>query len=303
MSYSNHSPVRKSSISNGASKTFVLCFGVLAMVFLLNYLVLAWIEPSQSPPQGNVPAPLNVGNVGKSKSGGLILNTVGAATGLVVDKGNVGIGITEPGVKLDVNGKIRMRSSTTSTDPGSTVVTKDYLEGYIGFGDEILLSPHTPSHYACSADQAGRVYFDSYFNELKVCKCKDDTKPCTSGYIWEAIASNNYKARKTVTRYNGNLGGVDGANAKCQAEFGAGLVFASAGITAAQYDERFHECSRGVAFFNGWPNCKNWTYSGPQQIINCTQNDCGYNTHSGSCLSAGLGNTCEGLYSLLCVKQ
>jgi hypothetical protein len=138
----------------------------------------------------------------------VIINTGGAATGLVVDKGNVGIGTTEPDIKLDVNGKIKMRISTTSTDPGNMVVTKDYLEGYLGSDDEILLSPHTPSHYACSADQVGRIYFDSQFNELKLCKCKDDTKPCQSGYIWEAIASNNYTIRKTVSRYTGNLGGL-----------------------------------------------------------------------------------------------
>ncbi|MBI2624992.1 MAG: hypothetical protein HYW70_01505, partial [Candidatus Nealsonbacteria bacterium] len=46
-------------------------------------------EPSQSPPLGNVFAPLNVGNVGQSKAGGLILNTGGAEFGLIVDKGKV----------------------------------------------------------------------------------------------------------------------------------------------------------------------------------------------------------------------
>jgi hypothetical protein len=88
------------------SKTFVLCLGVLAMIFVLNYLVLAWTEPSATPPSGNVAAPLNVGNIGQSKSGGLILNTGGAATGLVVVNGNVGIGITNPAYKLDVSGQI-----------------------------------------------------------------------------------------------------------------------------------------------------------------------------------------------------
>jgi hypothetical protein len=51
-----------------------------------------WQEPTQNPPQGNVPAPLNVGNQGQAKEGGLILNTGGAQNGLIVHSGKVGIG-------------------------------------------------------------------------------------------------------------------------------------------------------------------------------------------------------------------
>jgi hypothetical protein len=83
-----------------------LCIGVVLTIFLINCLVLAWTEPSASPPNNNVAAPLNVGNTGQSKSGGLIINTGGAAIGLVVDKGNVGIGISSPSRKLDVNGNM-----------------------------------------------------------------------------------------------------------------------------------------------------------------------------------------------------
>jgi hypothetical protein len=98
-------------------KTVALCLGVLAMIFVFNYLVLAWTEPSASPPNNNVAAPLNVGNTGQSKSGGVIINTGGAATGLVVDKGNVGIGITLPTQKLDVSGQIHA-SGDICTDAG-----------------------------------------------------------------------------------------------------------------------------------------------------------------------------------------
>jgi len=127
------------------SKTFALCFGVLVMIFVLNYLVLAWTEPKQTPPEDNVPAPLNVGSDGQQKAGGLILNTGNATTGLIVlgdqanpsggscpsgyqwydlnsnkainngeciktiltaDRNNVGIGTLNPLYKLDVNGII-----------------------------------------------------------------------------------------------------------------------------------------------------------------------------------------------------
>jgi len=87
------------------------------MSFLLTYLVSAWTEPTTFPPEGNVAAPLNVGNTGQSKSGGLILNTGNAATGLIVAYGKVGIGTTTPSYTLDVNGNVHA-SSDICTDAG-----------------------------------------------------------------------------------------------------------------------------------------------------------------------------------------
>ena len=54
-------------------KTIALLVGVLAMVFLIGYIVFAWVEPTQPPPGGNVPAPINVGSTEQIKSG-----TIGA---------------------------------------------------------------------------------------------------------------------------------------------------------------------------------------------------------------------------------
>ncbi|MFH1780668.1 MAG: hypothetical protein ABH841_01555 [Candidatus Nealsonbacteria bacterium] len=73
-------------------KLIALTFGVLVISFLATFYVVAWTEPSQAPPAGNVAAPLNSGNVGQSKEGGLILNTGGAVNGLIIDKGNLCIG-------------------------------------------------------------------------------------------------------------------------------------------------------------------------------------------------------------------
>ena len=56
----------------------------------------AWVEPTQTPPNGNVPPPLNISNIAQEKIGGLILNTGGAVNGLIIDKGNVGIGVSSP---------------------------------------------------------------------------------------------------------------------------------------------------------------------------------------------------------------
>jgi len=102
------------------------------MIFLLNYLVLAWTEPDQSPPAGNVSAPLNVGNTGQSKSGGLVLNTGNATTGLIVAYGNVAIGKTNPSYKLDVNGMVgvnnnRITGVATPVD-SMDAVNKEYVD-------------------------------------------------------------------------------------------------------------------------------------------------------------------------------
>jgi hypothetical protein len=66
--------------------------------------VRAWTEPTVAPPGGNLGAPLNTGNLGQYKQGGLMLNTGGAPNGLIVQNGNVGIGTTSPSGKLHVSG-------------------------------------------------------------------------------------------------------------------------------------------------------------------------------------------------------
>ena len=76
---------------------FVFCFAIA-------FYALGWTEPTVAPPGGTVDVPLNVGNIGQSKAGGLILNTGGAANGLIVQNGKVGIGTTTPAYVLDVRG-------------------------------------------------------------------------------------------------------------------------------------------------------------------------------------------------------
>ncbi len=92
-----------------------LTFGILVISFLAAFYVVAWQEPTQTPPGGNVSTPLNVGSAGQSKAGGLILNTGGAGVGLIVQSGNVGIGTTNPATKLDTTGTVRSTNITTPT--------------------------------------------------------------------------------------------------------------------------------------------------------------------------------------------
>ena len=73
---------------------------ILALILVLGvgyvYAQSVWTPPTAPPPGDNTAAPINVGSSGQSKSGGLILNTGGAANGLIVVSGNVGIGTTNP---------------------------------------------------------------------------------------------------------------------------------------------------------------------------------------------------------------
>jgi len=93
-------------------KVISLVFSVLVVCFAIAFYAVAWSEPTQSPPGGNVPTPLNTGSTGQSKAGGLILNTGGAANGLIVANGRVGIGTASPKAALDVNGLVVAKNAS-----------------------------------------------------------------------------------------------------------------------------------------------------------------------------------------------
>lgn len=50
-------------------KIVVLTFSILALCFLAAFYVVAWQEPTQAPPGGNVAAPINVGTQPQAKAG------------------------------------------------------------------------------------------------------------------------------------------------------------------------------------------------------------------------------------------
>lgn len=118
MPQSNFSPIRKSLISNGASKTLALCLGVLAAAFSMGYLVFGSFQeptisppPPTSPPGVNVLAPVNEGTTSQFKLGDLGVSSTFSAWGglsadtLVVANGRVGIGVANPANALEVKGK------------------------------------------------------------------------------------------------------------------------------------------------------------------------------------------------------
>lgn len=74
----------------------------------------AWVDPSGSAPAGNVSGPITTGIANQVKTGGLGLGSL-SVTGSAA-----------------VGGKITS-ASTVSSDSGTTVVTKDYVDGKTGF--------------------------------------------------------------------------------------------------------------------------------------------------------------------------
>lgn len=81
----------------------IVSFALIAGVSL----VYAWTGPTQSPPAGNVDAPVNVGNSTQYKSGAFGVGGLFRGYGSAVFDGNVGIGMTNPTQKLDVLGYVK----------------------------------------------------------------------------------------------------------------------------------------------------------------------------------------------------
>ena len=116
------------------SQQLTYWLGVVAVgrvIGISRQFVQAWTEPTVAPPAGNGGAPLNTSGTGQFKSGGLVINSGGAATGLVVDQGNVGIGTIAPSEKLEIIGGIKI-GNTVNTAAGTMRWTGDDFEGYMG---------------------------------------------------------------------------------------------------------------------------------------------------------------------------
>lgn len=127
------------------TKNIVLILGFLAISLSIGYLAVAWTEPGQPPPAGNVPNPLNASITAQSKEGALVLATnSGVTTGLIVQYGNVGIGTINPGAKLEVagtgkfTGAVDMTSQKITSLAGPTdtadAATKGYVDAQSGGG-------------------------------------------------------------------------------------------------------------------------------------------------------------------------
>lgn len=99
-------------------RPFLQAVAVSVLTLVIFYAAAtraAWSPPASSPPNGNVSGPITTSSVGQIKMGNLMLNTDGVlANGLIVASGNVGIGVVNPRVALDVDGGVLVGSTGVS---------------------------------------------------------------------------------------------------------------------------------------------------------------------------------------------
>ncbi|MFA6096467.1 MAG: hypothetical protein WC788_02460 [Candidatus Paceibacterota bacterium] len=114
-------PIVKKNFEKTRIASVLLSVAICIMAF--GYTVIAWSPAPADPPDcpagyPGCDAPLNVGNAGQTKGGGLILNTAGWPNGLSVAAGNVGIGTLTPDSKLDVIGDAAVDGGAATISTG-----------------------------------------------------------------------------------------------------------------------------------------------------------------------------------------
>lgn len=90
-------------------KDSIKTIAVSLVAISLISVAYAWTEPTSNPPSGNTNPPITTASTTQTKTGWLTLDnfeTYGN-TYLATVTGNVGIGTTDPGAKLEVNGDIK----------------------------------------------------------------------------------------------------------------------------------------------------------------------------------------------------
>lgn len=189
---------------------FIVTF---ALVTAVSLAVFAWTDPTQSPPNGNVATPINVGSTAQVKSGNLWAASMGTDNGFCIGAscitswnqaggggwtssntnitftgGNVGIGTSSPAYALSVLGTI-------------------YTTGGVRFGDGTVQT---------TAESGGVLNPGTcYDGEIPVWDTGSGGLIC-DGYQDDPNGNGHFL--RTVNTYTGNLGGLSGANAICFSE-------------------------------------------------------------------------------------
>jgi len=97
---------------------------IIAVALILSLgtsVAFAWTGPTATPPSSNISAPVNIGSTSQIKTGGLWVNSLGTDAGLTVG-GKLGIGVTAPTEKLEVNGNVKLSNGTGAYGAGRVQV-------------------------------------------------------------------------------------------------------------------------------------------------------------------------------------
>lgn len=178
------------------SSLCVLCITavVLGVIFsfVLHVTYADWVGPTANPPVSTVEPPVNISSVNQTKKGALALgcgsycpedassnqfevySTKGEEILTIMNTGNTGVGISSPQEKLDINGAIKL-GTTTNSNAGTIRWTGTDFEGYAssewksltasgvaGNGDENYISKWTSEGASLTSsgiyeDSAGKV--------------------------------------------------------------------------------------------------------------------------------------------------
>jgi hypothetical protein len=154
-------------------KIVPLCAGVITLSVLLCAAIYAWIEPTTTPPNGSVAAPINTGSTPQTKNGPLTVNGyMTANTGFCIgadcitawsniggpwttlgnniynkNSGNVGIGTANPAGKLSVQGDAN----------GTSRASQIYVTGNTNPNQKLYIGINT-NNGATSGDYASIEY-------------------------------------------------------------------------------------------------------------------------------------------------
>lgn len=140
-------------------------FIISAIVILGSHYALGysnWSQPDCGPTGCNTDQPLNTGPDGQFKTGGLTIATGNVPTGLIVTNGNVGIGDTTPGTKLDISGSTRASQGFVATGYSAS--------GWGGPGAEVGVATvgGTTNAYFTGFDRTASQYMNTYLRGSSV---------------------------------------------------------------------------------------------------------------------------------------
>ena len=160
-------------------KITALTFGILTISFLVAFYVIAWQEPTSAPPGDNVPTPLNVSDTTQIKTGQLSVGSLRIIGGAFL-----------PTCDVSYRGKLFLLQSGTGVEDGLYVCKKKKDGSYAWIA---LASPANFEAAIRKSLETSDVYVPAEWPNIK-------------------------RFFQTAQIYNGNLGGLSGADAKCQIE-------------------------------------------------------------------------------------